>query len=620
MNRYLFALVPSLFCLVVYIITLHPTVTFMDSGELAAVCYTFGIPHPTGYPLYLILGFLFSHLPLPFSVIYKLNLLSALLTSSAVFITFFASELLIRNLMSERNKKHGSSFSDIEVFISASCSSFSCGLISSIWFNATQNEVYALHLLFISVIFYYLLKVYFSLKRRDDNRKYWMLLMFLLGMSFANHLTTVYLLPAVIFLFYLQYSSDKQTTLFVVKRLFLLMPGLLLYSVLMLRASSEPFFNWSDPHNLPNLIRHIRGEDYSQLMFSSGNAFSINLANFLKELYRETGILSGIAGLWGLVILWKKDKKLFPLLMITILTCLLVSFNYNIIDISSYYAAAYYILSLLAGIGLIFSLMKFSGNLKTKLTLALAAVVITSIALNFKRNDNSSDYLNEDYTLGILNNLQEGSIIFTMQFADIYSGSMYFQHVEKLRSDVKVFMLKFLSAPWFLKTIEKYYPDIYALVRTEAEEYISVYDRDERIRVQKLSVLVEKFIYKISEKYPLYFTADFTFDKDIQPFLKKINMIPDGLVYRNVPANYGYDSNAGIRFLDFQIRRSDTESFHKRKLYNIIPGMYYETAYYHYKNGNPETAMRFLEKSLSVNPDFPDAVRLKNKIITERKN
>ena len=87
-------------CLIVYIITLNPTVTFMDSGELAAACATFGIPHPTGYPLFLIIGYIFTKLPMSYSPVYNLNLMSAVLSAAAVAVFYYVSYLLLSNLKS----------------------------------------------------------------------------------------------------------------------------------------------------------------------------------------------------------------------------------------------------------------------------------------------------------------------------------------------------------------------------------------------------------------------------------------------------------------------------------------------------------------------------------------
>ena len=60
--------------LAAYLSTLAPDVTFTDSGELAAVAATLGVAHPTGYPLFTLLGHLWTLLPLPGTVIYRMNL------------------------------------------------------------------------------------------------------------------------------------------------------------------------------------------------------------------------------------------------------------------------------------------------------------------------------------------------------------------------------------------------------------------------------------------------------------------------------------------------------------------------------------------------------------------
>ena len=52
---------------VVYLITLAPTVTSEDSGELIAAAYTWGVAHPPGYPLWCIIARLFCLLPSSYS-------------------------------------------------------------------------------------------------------------------------------------------------------------------------------------------------------------------------------------------------------------------------------------------------------------------------------------------------------------------------------------------------------------------------------------------------------------------------------------------------------------------------------------------------------------------------
>ena len=66
-----YSLIAGLLVAIVYLFTIAPSVIQIDSGELAAVQTTLGIAHPTGYPLFTIIGYLFLKLPLPFHLTSK---------------------------------------------------------------------------------------------------------------------------------------------------------------------------------------------------------------------------------------------------------------------------------------------------------------------------------------------------------------------------------------------------------------------------------------------------------------------------------------------------------------------------------------------------------------------
>jgi len=100
-----FAVLTGLFVFVVYLTTLAPSVVEIDSGELAAVQCTLGIAHPTGYPLFTILGYLFHLIPLPFSKIYQLNLLTSIWCSLGVGVFVYTSKLVLDNINSFIPKK-----------------------------------------------------------------------------------------------------------------------------------------------------------------------------------------------------------------------------------------------------------------------------------------------------------------------------------------------------------------------------------------------------------------------------------------------------------------------------------------------------------------------------------
>ncbi len=75
----------ALGALLIYRLTLSRTIQFEDGGEIATSVYTLGTLHPTGYPVFTLLGHAFSHLPLGGTPIWRMNLLMALMAGGSVF-------------------------------------------------------------------------------------------------------------------------------------------------------------------------------------------------------------------------------------------------------------------------------------------------------------------------------------------------------------------------------------------------------------------------------------------------------------------------------------------------------------------------------------------------------
>ena len=87
-------IITIVFIFIIYLQTLAPTVWFIDSGELASVAITLGIAHPTGYPLFTLIGHLFSKIPIG-TEIYRMNLMSSVFCVLGVFMMFFLMKYLL---------------------------------------------------------------------------------------------------------------------------------------------------------------------------------------------------------------------------------------------------------------------------------------------------------------------------------------------------------------------------------------------------------------------------------------------------------------------------------------------------------------------------------------------
>lgn len=169
----------------VYAWTAAPNVTLLDSGEFVLAAQHFGVPHPTGYPLWTLLAWIFQLLPLG-NAAWEINLFSGVCAGLAVGLTTTLVSSSLRWLMGEALER----WRGLTPILSVTC-----GLLFafsfSMWSQATIAEVYALHALMIGL---YLVALYLWL-RRPDCLGYLMLAFFLLALSFGNHHLSIAMAP-----------------------------------------------------------------------------------------------------------------------------------------------------------------------------------------------------------------------------------------------------------------------------------------------------------------------------------------------------------------------------------------------------------------------------------------
>ena len=90
----------------VYLFTMAPTTSFWDCGEFIACSVTLGVPHPPGTPLYLLIGNIFSHIPIFDDIRARVNLISPIASSLSVMLLYLIIvKLLIKFTDKEKNQK-----------------------------------------------------------------------------------------------------------------------------------------------------------------------------------------------------------------------------------------------------------------------------------------------------------------------------------------------------------------------------------------------------------------------------------------------------------------------------------------------------------------------------------
>ncbi|GAB4536809.1 MAG: hypothetical protein Kow0063_22780 [Anaerolineae bacterium] len=133
---------------VLYLITLAPSVLLADGGEFQFVPYILGIAHPTGYPLYLLLGWAWSHLLPIGDVAYRMNLFSAFWAAWAVGLSY---------LVALRFVQAGASGVDpIAARLSAVVAAMTFAVGQTFWSQALIAEVYSFNAFFVALILLFL--------------------------------------------------------------------------------------------------------------------------------------------------------------------------------------------------------------------------------------------------------------------------------------------------------------------------------------------------------------------------------------------------------------------------------------------------------------------------------
>jgi len=621
-----FSVIVSVFVFIIYLFTLAPSVIQIDSGELAAVQIIPGIAHPTGYPLFTIIGYLFSLIPLPFTKIYQMNLLAAIYCSIAAGIFSYTAKFLLDNVVAfkiiktvkhkkkEKIKKeisHTELKDELKLFFSV-IAGLTLAFSKTFWFQSTSVEVYSFHLLLISLIILFLLKAFVSETNLSFSfGNHWMVFAFVLALGFSNHMTTLLILPGTAYLYFLKekFNSKSFKNLFTMI-LFFLVILIITYSYLPLRASQNPPLNWGNPVDLERIFRHISGFQYQVWLFSSTEAAKKQLAYFLSNLPSEFFITLLVTAV-GLFHSFIAARKFFVFNVITFISTVFYSINYDINDIDSYFLLAYISIAFFTLFGIIKIYEILSSN-KVNQTILFSILILfpaSELIKNFPEVNQSKTVVYENYTKELLKSVESNSLILSYQWDYFISASYYFQLVEKYKPNVAVVDKELLRRSWYYNQLERNYPGILNGVKTEVNLFLDAlkpFESKEKYNAQLLESLYRRIITNLiltnSSDREIYIGPEL-FDNEIQ---RNEISLPEG--FRLVPHLFLFkvvktDEYVEAPLPDFKMNFSEQKDKYQKALNSIMGLMLVRRAFYEVQFNKPERAKIYLKK---VAEEFPD--------------
>jgi hypothetical protein len=187
--------------LLVYLLTIEPTVSFWDCGEFILCSYRLEVGHPPGAPFFLLLGRFFTFFAGgdTSKVAMMVNILSAFASAFTILFLFWTITRLIRLATGDNESVSGGrAFAILGAGIAGA---LAYAFSDTFWFSAVEGEVYATSSLFTAAVFWAMLRWYDEADDPHSGR--WIILIaYLMGLSIGVHLLNLLALPVIVLLWY----------------------------------------------------------------------------------------------------------------------------------------------------------------------------------------------------------------------------------------------------------------------------------------------------------------------------------------------------------------------------------------------------------------------------------
>lgn len=183
--------------LVVYTLTLEPSVSLWDCGEFLSASYRLQVVHPPGAPFFLMIGRIFSLMAsAPEKVGFWINMLSAVGSAGCVMFTFWITTHFAGRIVAEDRENR-----NLLILGAGLVAALTNTFLDSFWFSAVEAEVYAMSSFFTALTFWSILRWDKAADKPYADR--WLVFIgFLTGLALGTHMLNLLVIPAVCLAYY----------------------------------------------------------------------------------------------------------------------------------------------------------------------------------------------------------------------------------------------------------------------------------------------------------------------------------------------------------------------------------------------------------------------------------
>src|ERR1700679_51660 len=195
---------------ITYILTLEPSVSFWDCGEFISCAYRLQVAHQPGYPVFAMLGKMFSLLSMGDNtkVPYFTNMGSAIASGATIMFLFWTITALAKKLVIDKTGDAIDQSRQILIMGAGLVGALAFTYTDTFWFSAVETIVFALSSLCTAVVFWAILK--WDAHADEPGADRWLIFIaYVIGLSIGIHLLNLLTIPAISLVYFLRrYKKD----------------------------------------------------------------------------------------------------------------------------------------------------------------------------------------------------------------------------------------------------------------------------------------------------------------------------------------------------------------------------------------------------------------------------
>ncbi len=508
---YLAATIAGLCVLALYIFTLAPTTAMWDTSEYIAAAYTMGLPHPPGNPFFILLGRVFTILPIAPNVAMRVNILAALSAAVSATMWFLITERVLVGWFAERWQR----------IVGGALAALIGATAFTVWSQSVVNEkVYTVSLAGVAIIAWLTVRWCDESDSRKTD-KLLILIAYLLGLGYANHMAGFIAAPAVAVAVLLWRPATILRWRLILACVGALMLGFTPFATQPIRAAYFPAVNEGEPTGCRTefslkctfskatvdafMYNFNRGQ-YSKPPITERQApFAAQVEmwwlyfkwQWVRDPYGQfarpqamMGAVFLLLGLFGGYVHWRRDRRSFaffaPMMFsMTLLLIFYLNFKYGatqggeqcdvtipceVRDRDYFFLWSFSAWSVWAALGLIFvweSLAALVGSSKVKVgkevvdiphkgswlkTSPVVLVAFVPLFANWHSSSRRGDTDTRDFAYDMLNSVEPYGVLVTVGDNDTFP-IWYAQEVEHIRQDVILVNTSLSNTDWYPRQI-----------------------------------------------------------------------------------------------------------------------------------------------------------------------